>query len=1048
MSEKVLTGKTALKRILPVAIVILVIILVSVIFVSVKSSAPNPSISDKDSAYLTIGNYKISKERLYTYLRKNYGVSELAKLVDEKLLEEYVNSVTDADLKEYIIETLFSVEYDPEYDYSTDIKDYHEDPNEVWNDLKDSLLINGIISKDEYDDNNIELLNQKVKDYYRIDCAREKYAKDYYWSTLEAIGTESKNGLMFSDSEIENYYKENYGGTSTGIYIPFDSEEQALRVMKAFGINTNSTLLDEEDGWISSSYDPTLATSDTNEKKFLSPEEVVLKYIAMYNFMMKYHNNNTDILSNDVFTLKASEVSALTSAIDAMKIETKVSSTSFNLPSLCKTFDEDKNEAGNVEITWSVRNYDSADENTYVTISEDVNASGDYTATVTLPSSTKKVYLTATLKYGESETTKRYTLELKESTETQVINNTIEDIDLLYVIDEVAGLENYEATDFVNFHWSYSELKELDSTLANYLKYDSTKLSLTDDYFKFYKSYTIEPVKGTNYYFLAIKLAEKADIELIFEDDENYEDKTAEEIEASDALKLEIVEKLKEDLIKDNDITRILFENRTKNNLVIYDRYLEAVYEYSYNNFFDSTLKVTDYLPFAKTKKSDKTVVASFGFGKNKVEITADELYEALEAKYGVLTTLDFIDDYLLLSDENYNDVYNPYTNKVIDKEAYKEALTSEVATIKKNFEYGYFANASLAQYGFVPAFPADYGWKNFIEDYFVAFTDAELLTNRNFGGSIYTNAQSIFTKKLYESIDTVMEKINELYAEYYSVNVMNLVISVDYDLDATPDTNVVTGSETDYDPETNWTEEQKTLAKELAELFVNLAPQTNKATLTEQMSALVELYKKAVPVYGTQAEPTATDTIYTYNYFGKYKARGLKLKWEDSATYNNESQIVEEFSDKLKEIYQLIEEQDLVGETIDAPYFSEVAFETSYGFHMIAVTGTTEPVEIPENARTIIEKYLYINLTSKEKDELEEEFDKLASLTEDEKAFIDKWYTPATKELSGENPVALALVELRETYLNNINYENNDNLERYKNITEVLKKSYTEEEE
>ena len=86
MSEKVLTWKSALKRILPVVIAIVAIILIAVIFASVKSSSPNPEISDKDSSYLTIGGYKVSKERLYTYLRKNYGVSELANLVDEELL--------------------------------------------------------------------------------------------------------------------------------------------------------------------------------------------------------------------------------------------------------------------------------------------------------------------------------------------------------------------------------------------------------------------------------------------------------------------------------------------------------------------------------------------------------------------------------------------------------------------------------------------------------------------------------------------------------------------------------------------------------------------------------------------------------------------------------------------------------------------------------------------------------------------------------------------------------------------------------------------------
>lgn len=931
MSEKVLTGKTALKRILPVAIVILVIILVAVIFVSVKSSAPNPSISDKDSAYLTVGNYKISKERLYTYLRKNYGTAELAKLVDEKLLADYVSSVTDAELKEYIIETLFSVEYDPEYDYSNDIKDYNQDPTDAWIDLKDALLVNGIISKSEYDANDLTLLNQKVKDYYRVDCAREKYAKDYYWSTIEKIGKESANGFIFTDSEIEDYYEENYGGSSTGIYIPFDSEAQALRIMKLFGINTNSDILDDENGWISSSYDPSIGDKEGNKKAFLSPEEVLNKFISMYNYMMKYHNDNNDIITGDnIFTTKASEKSALSSAISAMTIQTSISATTFKLPGSCVVKDNDAN-VGNVEITWSVTNYNSTDDNTHVVISEEVDADGYYTATVSRPESSTRVYLTATLKYGESETTNRYTLTLtSSSTSEKEVENSIEDIDLLYVIDNIDFFNNFEKTDYLGFNWSYSDLNEIDSTLASYLQYDSTRLTISEEYNSFYKSYTIEPVQGTNYYFLAIKLAEKPDVELIFADDEDYEEKTAEEIAASDALKLEIIEKMKEDLITDNDVTRVLFENRTKNNLVIYDRYLEAVYEYSYNNFFNTTLSVTDYLPFAKTKETSETVVASFGFGKNKVSITADELFDALEAKYGVLASMDYIDDYLLLSDENYNDVYNPFTGKVIDKSEYKSLLTSEVATMKKNFEYGYFTNSSLAQYGFIPAFPADYGWKNFIEDYFVAFNDSELLTNRNFGGSIYTNAQSVFTKKLYESIDSVMEKIEELYDEYYSVNVMNLIIYLDYDLDASPDTNIVSGKETAFDPETNWTPEQKALAIELANLFVEHAAETNATSLSDQMSALVTLYNKATPVYGAQPAPADYDTIYTYNYFGKFKAAGLKLKWETSATYTNTSSIVDEFHEKLREIYQEIESQGLLGETIDASYFSEVAFETT----------------------------------------------------------------------------------------------------------------------
>ena len=149
-----------------------------------------------------------------------------------------------------------------------------------------------------------------------------------------------------------------------------------------------------------------------------------------------------------------------------------------------------------------------------------------------------------------------------------------------------------------------------------------------------------------------------------------------------------------------------------------------------------------------------------------------------------------------------------------------------------------------------------------------------------------------------------------------------------------------------------------------------------------------------------------------------------------------------------MKEIYDLIDGQGLVGKTITAPYFSEIAFETSYGFHMIAVVGTTAPAELPsdEEAKAIIEKHLYVSLTE---DEQGDDHDTKASLTEDEKGFITSWYTPAIEEMGGSDPISKALLALRtdEANLKLIKFENNENLERYKTISEILEKSYEEEE-
>ena len=145
------------------------IILIAVIMSSVKSSSPNPEISDKDSSYLTIGQYKVSKEKLYTYLRKNYGVVELARIVDEELLNNENISITNEDTDKYIIEKLFDVEYDSTKHslLANKIEGYDQDPSEVWDELKDTLVIYGGLKQSDRD-NNAKVV-EAMRNYFALD---------------------------------------------------------------------------------------------------------------------------------------------------------------------------------------------------------------------------------------------------------------------------------------------------------------------------------------------------------------------------------------------------------------------------------------------------------------------------------------------------------------------------------------------------------------------------------------------------------------------------------------------------------------------------------------------------------------------------------------------------------------------------------------------------------------------------------------------------------------------------------------------------------------
>ena len=445
--------------------------------------------------------------------------------------------------------------------------------------------------------------------------------------------------------------------------------------MTLFGISTDSTVLSDEDGWVKSSYDPLDINS---EKVFLTTEEVLEAFVNMYNFQMSRFNNGNDILDNSWYTLEESSAAMLDKAASGLTIATDVSVESFKLPTVIHTVGDLDNP--DITLTYEVRAYTSGQE-IPATLSE-VDGEGNITATLTLPQSgTSRFYLDITFTYqGETKQITK-TIKLTPHTEesAEVVNSAKDVEHIYYLVDssEIAEVEN--DNDIVKFEFDYAYLSGIDSTLASYLQYDSTKLSVSDLKTKFYKAYTIEPVSGDNYTYLILKLSETAPTELISTTDSDYSEKTAEEIQASDALRSEIIEKLKKDRFTDNMVTKIIYELRTKSNLKIHDRYLDAVYNYNYSYFFNTTLSQTDYLTYNLTDKGDKKIVAEFRVGDKTVQITADELYNSMESRYGVSVVSAMIDDYILLDDKKFNDIYNPYTMEKIDSAEVKELLNSEV---------------------------------------------------------------------------------------------------------------------------------------------------------------------------------------------------------------------------------------------------------------------------------------------------------------------------------------------------------------------------------
>lgn len=1070
-----------LKRIAPVGVGVLLILLITLTVSLVKNANDRtPAINNADSAYASYGDLTITNEKLYTLMKNQYGLADLLNLIDGELFKDEVEKVDVNDEKfvTFVKEQVFQTEDFSELDA--------EEAQKKWDEVIDSLRLTGLITKTQAQDKDYTKEDSEVwkvvKDYYKLSYAREEWAKAEY---LKKYLENREDGNMFdmtnkenAVSSIEKYFEDNYTGKVTGLFIPFTSEKAAYAMMEKYGINTLDKVLGSNDGWVSSTYDY-YTKPEVEDSDMLTYLQVCEAFFKMYNEVYAYLNNNNDVITADSYEKVLKEANTVQAVILAMQkaLEKKTYGVEVTLPTVAYVDGQD-----DATITWSVSNekYGKVEENVL---------KGDFTTTddgeldiklnfeVTFKDEKSSGSITITLKGEKNAETDKY--ESVKDAVTTVDPVTVSPFFTYQLKEELLNNENFK------FSWTEAEAEEINATLADYLSVDSSKLTISTKPSEAYKSYTVEPVKVGNYYFLILKLEDHKQTDLFEKtaDGENKKDDSGKYIIADQDLYDEIVAKMTEELLTDNAINEMLYEKRYDHNVKFYDAYIEALYEYEYKYFYETTLKANDFNEFKTTKKNKKDVVVTFqteaGNKKSVKEITAQSLFENLEKKYAESSVATLIENYILITDTTLNSIYNPYTDTIINETSYKNLMNSEIQTLRKNFESDYFTYSYLSYYGFTPNFPAEYGWKKFIKDYFVVDSDQELLTASTYGGSIYADALEAYIDNLatFEKINKVMQ---ENYDEWYSVSVVNLIVSIDTNYDAND--SAENSAEILLKEKDNWTEEQINLAKELADLMYEVANQTNGTSLSDQMTQLVTLYSEAASEYNSEEWKQNKDnnvSIYDYNYFGKYKLKGLNVKFETANSYDSSSSIMEPFADECAKMWKQVEELGLLGKTLDTPLIGGEAFATDYGYHKIAVLSAAEKVDLPTEAEVklhralalynaVVEEiatvdeniasykesgydistyeaekeYLNTKLAKYEqalKDLLGDKYTKDYKLDEEVQEKIDQWYTNAETEVEGGTLVTRSYIAKLTEVKNNITFANNNGLARFEEFLELL---------
>ena len=914
------------KKLLPVAIALGVIIVIAVVMVVVSVSTNKTStLSNGDEAYLQYDKLTVTKQDLYNALKKDYSVAELVRLVDTYLYQEEIKKVTDDEVIKYVEKDIFG----------EDEELTAEEKQEKWEEVIESLILTGIVKEADAKANNAydaytSTVWTIVKDYYRLQCAKEAWAKKAY---LEHYKKENKIGdgeALFDDEAIKKYFEENYGKVTTGLFIPFTSALNAKELMESVGINYDASLSTDSSsqlaGWLKADYD------EKNNKApkvndYMTASEIVEAFVKMYNKVLAYTNNGEDIITSDLYEKSYSEKLTLQQiryALDeAMDDYTSIKGN-LQLPSVGKINDSEEE----VTIKWTV-----IDDEKYK-----LTENGELTVTRGSSKINKKI--TATLTLGEATQTAEYTVNVAATTSSdkeQAEPITVEIATVNKDYEFTFNLNNDLANGHAQFIWEAND----DSDFAAYLSANGTKLTIKESAADFVDSYTVKPVSVGNYFFLFIKLNETAEVEL------------------TDEVKAEIIEKMTEELYSTNNLELMLYKNRNEHKLTIYDNFIEALYEYNYNYFHGTTLSLKEYDEFKLTKKSNKGVVAKI----DDFEITTDELFGILENKYGATYIKNYVDNYLIINND-LNTYYNPYKD-IEDKDYVKGLLKSDISSFKQNFELDYFTYSYLSYYGFVPNFPASYGWKNFINDYFNASSEKELLISKNYGGAIYSEVLEAYEDSLY-NFDAIKAAMEENLKDAYGVDVMNLVISVDYNYDSKPDTKIVESNKEDTKEE-NWTAEQIALAEELSALIMTSYDDVlATGTIASKLTEIVNVYNNAAYEYDADFVPTtAVEELQVK--FAKFKLAGLSIKFEKSTKYDQASSLVDEFKEAMVEIWNYANEKGLVYDNDaakeDKHYANPIvegikynvvnennnyAFATSYGFHAVVVEKAYEATELP----------------------------------------------------------------------------------------------------
>ena len=573
---------------------------------------------------------------------------------------------------------------------------------------------------------------------------------------------------------------------------------------------------------------------------------------------------------------------------------------------------------------------------------------------------------------------------------------------ILSLFETIAQDRNMVSTAGVKTY-TYDELEKINKTLA------STVYNWSNE------QYTKVPTAYSGTYYLIYKANESKNL------DANGNEVTYE------AKQEEIKDSLIDATITTAYSSQQVIENEIKHDLKIYDEGLEIFYEMTYNSVYKSLGYSTDeYDAYKRYDKNDKKIVFSYQKDGQKVNVTADEMYDLLMEQYGTYLLALYLRQYAVISNSSVYDIVN---DVVLDQTKYDLYYEKDIKPYKESFEDNAYEALGFSKL---------YGWNNFVKDYLGLLSDTKVLINLD--STMYTEELENYKHALYlyttapegQTLDQkIQDEMENVFKNYFNLTAAGVSAYYDRDLDNIAD-EVVAGSE----------DEQ--FAKELIALI--------HREVAKQTGDTATAIKKLVQEYNTTNKDA--NTIWK-----PYKAKGLRLKVIASTTYSRSSSANETVLNQLKKQFDSIMDYttenglSISGQDFSKPY-TFTRNDTKYTIKSTDFTNLEEDIITIDNVLScyFVTKFIEPYYINKTKQEYKPTLQQYNSYKENKKNVetavancITTYYVPAINNVVSSNDVNLALMDECLKLLETAEHDNKTALVAY---IELCKKLAEDEKE